>query len=222
MKLWKLVLNKSDSYRELFQNKNIFLQRLQVQRKSACQYLLKFFSQLCSVTRSQIILLVWLTCLHGNIITLVVGICQNDSWHWLFSALFLFNSTVRKQVKILLALGARGFWMDQVSSTDGLCHHRDDTLLLHEYLQNQRAHTGPQNLFTKPFFLCTVISKYNVIISLQVIIFYSEIKILMIIIVIRMIFEFLLILRSCNLHELSYLIKYIRNVYCNVHFIRVK
>lgn len=66
------------------------------------------------------------------------------------------------------------------------------------------------------------VSIFNIIIRLRVIIFHSEIKILMIIIVIRMIFEFLLVLMSHDLHELSYLIKYIRNVDCNVHFIRVK
>lgn len=66
------------------------------------------------------------------------------------------------------------------------------------------------------------VSIFNTIISLRVIIFHSEIKILMIIIVIRMIFEFLLVLRSYGLHELSYLMKYIRNVDCHVHFIRVK
>lgn len=87
-----------------------------------------------------------------------------------------------------------------------------------------KGHTLVLKIYSlKPFVsLLLSVSIFNVIISLRVIIFHSEIEILMIIIVIRMIFEFLLVLSFYDLHELSYLIKYIRNVDCNVHFIRVK
>lgn len=87
-----------------------------------------------------------------------------------------------------------------------------------------RGHTLVLKIYSmKPFVsLLLSVSIFNIIISLRVIIFHSEIEILMIIIVIRMIFEFLLVLSFYDLHELSYLIKYIRNVDCSVHFIRVK
>lgn len=100
--------------------------------------------------------------------------------------------------------------MNWVSAPDGLCYVSMEMVLFSSMnIYRIRGHTLVLKIYSLKFFVSLLLSVsiLNIIISLRVIIFHSEIKILMIIIVIRMIFEFLLVLRSYDLHELSYLIK---------------